>query len=64
MILNDNLGSDGDTLYAELMETHEGLTPDQSHALNARLILMMMNEIGDPPKVTALFKEARRSSLG
>ena len=64
MILNDKLGRDGDMLYEELMKTHEGLSPDQSHALNARLILMMMNEIGDPPKITALLNEARSLSVG
>lgn len=64
MIQDDNLGPNGDHLYATLMQTHEGLTTDQSHALNARLILMMMNEIADPDKIEPLLKEARALSLG
>lgn len=64
MMLDDNLGAHGDALYTKLMETHEGLSPKQSHALNARLILMMMNEIGDPATITNLLKEARKTSSG
>ena len=62
MILDDQLGQDGDTLYAALMQAHEGLGTEQSHALNARLVLMMMNEIADPKRVTALLQEARSAS--
>ena len=64
MILTDKLGANGDALYAALMQAHEGLSLKQSHALNARLVLMMMNEINDPTKINALLKEARRISLG
>ncbi len=62
MILDDNLGSQGDSLYAQLMQAHEGLSTAQSHALNARLVLMMMNEIGNADIITALLKEARNIS--
>lgn len=47
MSLADNLGANGDRFYNALMSAHEGLTPDQSHALNARLVLIMSNQIGD-----------------
>lgn len=47
MILQDNLGADGDAFYNALMDAHEGLSEAESHALNARLVLMMANEIGD-----------------
>ncbi|MBO9428909.1 DUF2783 domain-containing protein [Sulfitobacter sp. R18_1] len=59
MILEDNLGTEGDSVYAALMAAHEGLTEDESHALNARLVLMLANELGDPARLTALFKAAR-----
>lgn len=62
MILDDRLGQNGDTLYAALMQAHEGLDTQQSHALNARLVLMMMNEIADPERITALLQEARLAS--
>ena len=38
---------DPDGFYAELLTTHEGLAEEDSHALNARLILILANHIGD-----------------
>lgn len=38
---------DPDGFYAALLATHKGLTPEESHALNARLILILANHIGD-----------------
>ena len=37
-----------DDAYAMLLEAHEGLSKDESDALNARLILTLINHIGDP----------------
>ncbi len=36
-----------DGFYAKLIELHEGLSVDESLKVNAKLILMMANEIGD-----------------
>lgn len=36
-----------DEFYAELLSVHEGLSKQQSDALNARLILLLANHIGD-----------------
>jgi hypothetical protein len=36
-----------DDAYASLLAAHEGLTEDESHAFNARLILILMNHIGN-----------------
>lgn len=47
MQLDDRLGSDGDDFYHQLMEAHEGLSLEQSQRLNARLVLIMANQIGD-----------------
>ena len=58
MILEDNLGAEGDSVYAALMAAHEGLTEAESHALNARLVLMLANELGDPSRLAGLFKAA------
>jgi len=60
--LDDRLGAAGDAVYAALMETHDGLSTEQSHALNARLVLMLANEIGDPARILQIFEEARRFS--
>jgi len=39
--------SDADDVYADLLAAHEGLSKEQSDALNARLILILANHIGD-----------------
>ncbi|MGI9400470.1 MAG: DUF2783 domain-containing protein [Rhizobiaceae bacterium] len=39
--------SDPDGFYAELLSAHEGLSDDESAALNARLILLLANHVGD-----------------
>lgn len=36
-----------DEFYAELLAVHEGLSKAESDALNARLILLLANHIGD-----------------
>ncbi|MEO0745643.1 MAG: DUF2783 domain-containing protein [Pseudomonadota bacterium] len=62
MILQDTLGPQGDDAYAALIAAHEGLSTAQSHALNARLILILMNEMGDPDRFAQLLTEARALS--
>jgi Protein of unknown function (DUF2783) len=39
--------SDADGFYEALMQAHQGLSPEQSVAFNARLILILANQIGD-----------------
>ncbi|MBK1634186.1 DUF2783 domain-containing protein [Rhodovulum adriaticum] len=36
-----------DAFYAELLEAHRGLSEAESQALNARLILILANHVGD-----------------
>ncbi len=36
-----------DEFYAELIGAHEGLSKAESDALNARLVLLLANHIGD-----------------
>ena len=50
-------GPDG--FYATLINAHEGLTKDESDALNARLILILANHIGDREVLAAALKAAR-----
>ncbi len=38
---------DPDGFYAELLAAHEGLDKAESDALNARLVLVLANHIGD-----------------
>ncbi len=37
----------GDDFYEALIETHRDLTDEQSHLLNAKLILLLANQVGD-----------------
>ncbi len=39
--------TDPDDFYARLIALHDGLSPEESQAINARLILLMANQIGD-----------------
>jgi hypothetical protein len=39
--------SPGDDFYEALIETHRGLTDDASRLVNARLVLLLANHIGD-----------------
>ena len=38
---------DADGFYEQLLDAHAGLTPADSELLNARLILLLANQIGD-----------------
>lgn len=51
-----------DESYARLIATHEGLDEAESHALNARLILILMNHIGDDVVLAQALRLARSES--
>ena len=36
-----------DAFYEVLIETHRDLSPEQSHEVNAKLVLLLANHIGD-----------------
>ncbi|MGE0332284.1 MAG: DUF2783 domain-containing protein [Ramlibacter sp.] len=38
---------DADTFYEQLMDAHAGLSGEQSELFNARLILLLANQVGD-----------------
>lgn len=38
---------DADAFYEQLLDAHAGLSREQSELLNARLILLLANQIGD-----------------
>ena len=46
LITTPNL-RDPDATYASLLATHKGLSEAESHALNARLVLILLNHVGD-----------------
>lgn len=56
--------SDADGFYAALIAAHEGLTKPQSDALNARLILILANQIGDFAVLEQALALARKTGSG
>ncbi|SDM41503.1 Protein of unknown function [Oryzisolibacter propanilivorax] len=50
----------GDDFYEALIETHQGLSDAQSAHVNARLILLLANHIGD----IGVLREALRIARG
>ena len=51
-----------DDFYAELLAAHDGLTKPASDALNARLILILANHIGDRDIVRQAIAAARATT--
>lgn len=49
-----------DEFYAELLSVHEGLSKAESDALNARLILLLANHIGDRQVLSEALQAAAR----
>jgi len=53
VVLAPNI-ADPDGFYDELLKAHDGLSKDESTALNARLVLILANHIGNQD----IFREA------
>ncbi|THH35447.1 DUF2783 domain-containing protein [Aliishimia ponticola] len=53
--------SNPDAFYEALIRSHEGLSDAQSAAFNARLILILANQIGDLPTLLEALEAARTS---
>lgn len=49
-----------DATYAALIAAHDGLSEAESHALNARLVLILMNQVGSAEVIQAALALARR----
>ncbi len=48
-----------DDFYEALIDAHQGLSTPQSHALNARLVLLLANHIGALPVLRQALQAAR-----
>lgn len=48
-----------DDFYADLIAAHDGLSKAESDAFNARLILILANQIGDNDLLRAALKAAK-----
>ena len=54
--------SPGDDFYEALIDAHRDLSDEQSEALNARLILLLSNHIGDIAVLKEALALARRTA--
>ena len=53
-----------DDFYAALIELHRGLSDEQSELVNARLILLLANHVGDMEAVREAMQRAREGIEG
>jgi len=51
-----------DDFYERLIATHRGLTDDESASVNAKLVLLLANHIGDSEVLAQAMAIARESS--
>jgi len=58
----DRLGPHGDEFYAALIDVHEGLSFEESAALNARLVLVLANLVGDTKRLNKALETARKGA--
>ena len=52
-----------DAFYEALIDAHRELPPNQSHELNAKLVLLLANHIGDAQALCEALAAARTSTL-
>ena len=50
---------DADTFYENLLDAHHGMSPEESALFNARLILIMANQLGSTALLQACLAAAR-----
>lgn len=53
--------ADPDAAYRSIIEAHRGLSDEQSAALNAALVLVLANQVGDQHVLDAALKLAKSS---
>lgn len=59
---NDNFAGAADDFYEALIAGHAGLGDDASAAMNARLVLILANEVGDVGKLREAIALARNTA--
>jgi hypothetical protein len=52
---------DADTFYEQLLDAHQGLSREASDLLNARLILLLANQVGDAQVLKECIEAARKT---
>jgi hypothetical protein len=56
--------SPGDDFYEALIEAHRGLSDDDSRLVNARLVLLLANHVGDLQVLREALQAARAGVAG
>jgi hypothetical protein len=51
--------ADPDAFYESLIDAHNGLTEEESHFMNAKLVLLLANHIGDADVLREALAQAR-----
>jgi hypothetical protein len=51
-----------DDFYEALLNAHQGLSLDASHALNARLVLLLADRVGSNPVLNEVLAAARATA--
>ncbi|WP_372397498.1 DUF2783 domain-containing protein [Azospirillum sp. HJ39] len=59
-LITDQRFASPDDVYQMLIDSHRDLTADQSARLNAKLILLLANHIGDPEVLAQALRIARQ----
>lgn len=62
LVTTPNLAAPDD-FYAALIDAHRDLSSAQSHALNAKLVLLLANHIGDEAVLQQALDAARANTL-
>ena len=52
---------DADAFYEQLLDAHQGLSREASELLNARLILLLANQVGDAQVLKECIEAARQT---
>lgn len=55
---------DADAFYEQLLDAHEGLNREQAELFNARLILLLANQVGDARVLKECIDAARQLPQG
>lgn len=58
LVTDPNL-TDHDGFFADLLAAHDGLSAEESAALNARLVLILANHVGDRATLAEALDRAR-----
>ena len=52
---------DADAFFESLLDAHQGLSREQSESLNARLVLVLANQVGSTQALLACLKVAQQT---